>query len=59
MQWLIEGVVKQMHARNLVKCMLQFVGKLTRIELKYNIVARFAKLPAAIPWRQTVLQDML
>jgi hypothetical protein len=30
--------------------MLQFVGKLTRIELKYNIVARFAKLPAAIPW---------
>ena len=30
--------------------MLQFIAKLTRIELKYNIVARFAKLPAAIPW---------
>jgi hypothetical protein len=39
-----------MHARNLVKDMLQFVGKLTRIELKYNMVARFTKLPAAIPW---------
>jgi len=30
--------------------MLQFIAKLTRIELKYNMVARFAKLPAAIPW---------
>jgi hypothetical protein len=29
---------------------LQFVYKLTRIELKYNIVARFTKLPAATPW---------
>ena len=39
-----------MHSRNLVKGMLQFIAKLTRIELKYNMVARFAKLPAAIPW---------
>ena len=28
---------------------LQFVYKLTRIELKYNNVARFTKLPAATP----------
>jgi hypothetical protein len=39
-----------MRAANLVKGILRFVWKLTRIELKYSMVARFTKLPAAIPW---------
>jgi hypothetical protein len=49
-QWLIEDPVKQMRSNNnLVKCIFQFFQKLTRIELKYKMVARFTRLPAAIP----------